>query len=72
MDPSEQHFRFVVQLGCEHILATVARFGLKIVLPIASPIPNLSTVNCFFEVQQKRRYQQHSKTCELTAERRAN
>lgn len=35
----------VWQLVCEHIVATVARFRPKILLPIAPPISDLSTVN---------------------------
>jgi hypothetical protein len=35
----------VWQLVCEHIMATVAHFKPKIILPLAPPGPDLSTVN---------------------------
>ena len=35
----------VWQLVCDHILATIAHFKPKLLLPLAPPIPNLSTVN---------------------------
>jgi hypothetical protein len=38
----------VWQLVCEHIIATVARFKPKILLPLAPPSQDLSTVNCGF------------------------
>jgi len=35
----------VWQLVCEHIMTTVAHFKPKISLPLAPPIPDLSTAN---------------------------
>lgn len=35
----------VWQLVCDHILATIAHFKPKLLLPLAPPIPDLSTVN---------------------------